>query len=263
MCYWVGTRKVREYFLEQSGKAVENEIAQLFYRTFIEPGKPQGKLDFNALPVAIGKAKPELSAIVNNNGMLAFKNLQWTLRWTYKDYKTGEVKEGRPLLNSTCEKVFWQHRQLIYTNRCVIPIDGYWEFYHQNGKSYPHFIYPKNEPIFYAGGIYNEFADTKTGEITECFSIITTPPNTVTKKLHNNPKAPNGPRMLLLLLPSDVKTYLDQNLTKDELKNQFFTPFNADEMAYHPTLSFLKKANSHLIHSPKIQEAFYYDGLAS
>lgn len=257
MCYWVGTKKVREAMKRQFRENPDDEIAQLYYETFINSDK-------NITPqehwVAIGKAKPKITAAVNNGGQIQFKDLIWTLEWSYKDYKTGEMKQGRPLLNSTSEKVFWQHRDLIYSKRCIIPVDGYYEFFHFKGKTYPHFIYPKDYQLFYLGGIWNTTINKETGEIKDSFSIITTPPNPVTQKLHNNPKAPNGPRMLLIIDNNDAAQYLNPNLSKDEIK-QFLKPSDPARMNYHPTIRFLKKEFANLINTEKVQEPFHYPEL--
>lgn len=261
MCYWVGSKKVREQILKHLQQNPEDEIAQLFYKTFIEPNKPIENIQLQEHFIAIGKGKPNLTVLVKEHGILKFKNMEWTLRWTYFDRKTQQNKEGRPLLNSTCEKVFWQHKDLIYKQRCVIPIDGYWEFFHQGGQTYPHFIYPSNNGLFYAGGIWNSYVDKTTGEIFENFSIITTPPNSLTHKLHNNPKAPNGSRMLLLMNYNQIIDYLDESLRKDDLKNEFFKAFPEKQMNYHPTVRFLKKEFQDYLFSPKVQEPFRYDEL--
>jgi putative SOS response-associated peptidase YedK len=261
MCYWVGSRKVREVMLKKLEKNPQDEIAQLFYNTFIEPPKLENKQQLMEYPVAIGKAKPILTALLKTNEGLAFENLTWTLNWNYWDTKLKVEKKGMPLLISRCENVFWQHNDLIFTKRCIIPVDGYWEFYHFNGSTYPYFIYPANGELFYLGGIYNEYADAKTGDITSGFSIISTPPNEVTAKLHNNPKAPNGARMLLILGYEDAISYLDANLNKYEIENNFFKVYEASKMKIHPTLSFLKKENLAFIASEKVQEPFVYPEL--
>jgi putative SOS response-associated peptidase YedK len=256
MCYWVGTKKVREAMKKQFQENPEDEIAQLYYETFIAQGNNL-QITLQEHWVAIGKSEPKITCAVKENGKLQFKNLKWTLDWAYRDSKTGETKRGRPLLNSTCEKVFWQHKDLIYSKRCIIPVDGYFEFYHFKGKTYPHFIYPADKSLFYLGGIWNSMVNTRTGEITDSFSIITTPPNSITQKLHNNPDAPNGSRMLLIVDKLDAKKFLNPTLSVQEIKT-FFNPYDAKKILYHPTIPFLRKDFAELANSEKVREPFYY-----
>ncbi len=259
MCYWVGTKKVREAMKKQFRENPEDEIAQLYYETFIaQESNPQ--ITMQEHWVAIGKSEPKITCAIKENDQLKLKNLKWTLNWGYKDSKTGEIKRGKPLLNSTCEKVFWQHKDLIYSKRCIIPVDGYFEFFHFKGKTYPHFIYPADKSLFYLGGIWNSMVSTRTGEIIDSFSIITTPPNEITRKLHNNPDAPNGPRMLLIIDKSDISKFLNFKLSADEIK-AFFNPYNADKISFHPTIPFLRKDFAEQANTEKVQQPHYYPEL--
>jgi len=263
MCYWVGTRKVREVLLERLQKNPEDEIGQLFYNTFIDPPKPENSLQLMEHGVAIGKAKPMLTTLINSDDGFVFKNMKWTLNWSYWDSKSKMNIDGRPLLNSRSENVFWQHKDLIFAKRCIIPVDGYWEFYHYKGNTFPYFIYPEHGGLFYLGGIWNEFLDSATGEKTHGFSIITTPPNELTAKLHNNPKAHDGSRMLLILNEQNVTNYLESTLSQNEITKKYLSPYPASKMKFHPTVRFLKKEFESYISSNKVQEPFDYPELVA
>ncbi|OFX89091.1 MAG: hypothetical protein A2W99_02180 [Bacteroidetes bacterium GWF2_33_16] len=259
MCYWVGTKKVREAMKKQFQENPEDEIAQLYYEAFIaQENNPH--ITMQEHWVAIGKSEPKITCAVKENEKLQLKNMKWTLDWAYRDSKTRETKKGRSLLNSTCEKVFWQHKGLIYSKRCIIPVDGYFEFYHFKGKTYPHFIYPVDKGIFYLGGIWNSMVNTKTGEITDSFSIITTPPNEITQKLHNNPDSPNGPRMLLIVDKSEANKFLNPEISAHEIKT-FFNPYDAKNILYHPTIPFLRKEFAEQANTEKVQQPHYYPEL--
>jgi putative SOS response-associated peptidase YedK len=253
MCYWVGTKNVREELLRRKKEKPMDEIAQLFYRTFVEN---PGITDFREHYVAIGKAKPELSVIVSEPGGKQFRNLRWGLDWSYNDRKTGK-QYSRELLNSTAERVFFQHRDLIYRKRCLIPIDGYFEYFHHGGETFPFFIRPADEGIFYAGGIWDSSVNRETGEVSETFSIITTSTNELAKKLHNNPKAPNGPRMLLLIPEEKAGTFLDAKLDSPAIR-ELLKPFPAEHMKAHPVIRFQRKENLDYLNSEKVREPVNY-----
>jgi putative SOS response-associated peptidase YedK len=102
----------------------------------------------------------------------------------------------------------------------------------------------------------------KTGEIIETLSIITTPPNSLTGKIHNNPDAPNGPRMLLLIKQGEALNYLNENLNMNEIK-KFFNPYDEKEMKAHTVLRFQKKENAEFFNALKITEYFEYPELAA
>lgn len=257
MCYWVGTKKVREEMIRRYKEGPQDEIAQLFYETFIV----NNNMDYKEQYVAIGKGKPVLTTLIKESGKMQFRNMQWTLPYSYQDSKTNSIVK-RELLNSTCERLFFQHKELIFKQRCIVPIDGYFEYYHLNGETYPYYIYPKEGGLFYAGGIWGRKVDEGTGEIWESFSIITTSPNPMVARIHNNPKAPNGSRMLLLVPEDKTKSYLDENLQTKEIK-EFFTPFDADKMNAHPVIRFQRKEFAQFVNTPKVLERCEYPELVA
>lgn len=253
MCYWVGTKNVRNEMLRRIDKHPDDEIAQLFYKTFV--GK--AGMNFREHYVAIGKAGPEISVMLFEKG-LNFKNMHWGLQWSYLDAKTGR-SYSRELINSTCEKVFFVHKEVVFSRRCVIPLDGYYEFFHFSGQVYPYFIHP-SRGIFYAGGVWSEQVDEETGEISAGFSIITTPPNKLAQKLHNNPKSPNGSRMLLLLSEESIKDYLNPKASKEQLK-ELFKPYLDEHMEAYPTVRFLKKEFADKINTEEVRRKIDYPEL--
>ena len=257
MCYWVGTKKVRKEMEKRFKAGSQDEIAQLFYESFIA----NNSMEFKEYYVAIGKGKPTLTALIKETGKLQFKNMQWTLPYSYHDAKTDSTIT-RELLNSTCEKVFYQHKELIFTHRCIVPIDGYFEYYHFNGEIFPYFIYPAGGGLFYAGGIWERKLDRETGEVAESFSIITTPPNPLTAKIHNNPKATSGSRMLLLLQQDTALDYLNEKLSTSDIK-KFFNPFEEKAMKAHTVVRFQRKEFAQYINSPKVRENCEYPELAA
>ncbi len=256
MCYWVGTKKVREEMLRRLEQNPEDEIAQLFYKTFVG----EVRLPFREHYVAIGKARPEISVLTPGNaGRTQFQNMKWGLPWSYTNAKTGKTI-SREMINSTAEKAFFVHRNIIFKKRCVIPLDGYYEFFHFTGEVYPHFIKPR-EGILFAGGVWDEHVNTQTGEISHRFSIITTPPNPLAKRLHNNPRAPNGPRMLLLLEEQAIPRFLDPKTDKDALKS-LFKPFDENQLEAYPVARFLRKEFADKINTPEVRKPVNYPQLS-
>jgi putative SOS response-associated peptidase YedK len=257
MCYWVGTKKVIKAMEKTFNLDPNDEIAKIFHEVFIA----NNALPFKEYYVAIGKGKPTLTTLFKEQGNLHYHNMQWTLPYSYFDKKTSSTIT-RELLNSTAERVFFQHKNLIFKQRCLVPIDGYYEFRHFNGDTYPYFIYPTNNELFYAGGIWEKQINQETGEISETFSIITVPPNPLVTNIHNNPKAPNGPRMLLLIPQNKALSYLDENLNMNQIKD-FLKPFDQSAMQAHTVVRFLKKENYVYVNTPKVQEYFDYPELAA
>ncbi len=255
MCYWVGTKNVRKEMLRRLDKQPDDEIAQLYYKTFV--GKSE--MRFREYYVAVGKAGAEITVMLYSSEKgLYYRNMKWGLQWSYHDSKTGK-RYSRELINSTCENVFFVHKEVVFSRRCIILLDGYFEFFHFSGQVYPYFIYP-SRGIFYAAGVWSEEVDEETGELLAGFSIITTPPNDLTKKLHNNPKSPNGSRMLLLLTEDKIMNYLNPDASKEQLK-ELFKPYSDKNMEAYPTVRFLKKEFADKINTEEVRKKIDYPEL--
>lgn len=99
-------------------------------------------------------------------------------------------------LNARGEDMFetWSYKSSAKSRRCLICVDGFFEHYHHNGKTYPYYIYRSdNEPMTLAG-LWSDWEDKETGEKLTTFSIVTTKGNDLLAKIHNNPKLEERPK---------------------------------------------------------------------
>ncbi|MUU79781.1 SOS response-associated peptidase [Winogradskyella endarachnes] len=114
-------------------------------------------------------------------------------------------------LNARGETIFEKpsFKQSANHKRCIIYVDGFYEYHHFNNKTYPFYIQRKDEQPMALAGLWNEWINPEHGGKMNTFSIVTTVGNTLMTKIHNNPKL-KGPRMPLIL--------------KDELEEQWLQP---------------------------------------
>jgi len=96
-------------------------------------------------------------------------------------------------------------RQSVSNRRCLIIINGFFEWQHVGKEKIPHFIHLKNEKLFSLGGLYDEWANGKTGEIYTGFSILTCEANPLLAKIHNTKK-----RMPIIISKSDEEIWIDK-----------------------------------------------------
>jgi putative SOS response-associated peptidase YedK len=108
-------------------------------------------------------------------------------------------------------------RKSAETKRCLIPVDGFYDFHDYKGKKYPFYVTGKNnEPLVFAG-LWNDWTNKDTGEVVNTFSIVTTRANPLMAKIHNKPKNSNDPRMPVIL-PEDLREMWLKPLSKQEVK---------------------------------------------
>lgn len=131
-------------------------------------------------------------------------------------------------LNAVGETVFEKpsFKSAIVSQRCILPVSGFFEWRQLNNKKYPYFIKMENQEIFSLACVYDTWLNKSTGEVKNTFSIITTPANELMEKIHNVKK-----RMPLILKLSDEKTWLDPQLSRQSITDLIKTYTETDLVA--------------------------------
>jgi putative SOS response-associated peptidase YedK len=94
-------------------------------------------------------------------------------------------------------------------NRCLVPMEAMFEWQWQEPgnercKKTKFIIHKPDDTIFCCAGLYNEWRDPLTGEITYCYTICTTEGNKLMKEIKNE-----GERMLVVLSRNEEAAWLD------------------------------------------------------
>lgn len=127
--------------------------------------------------------------------------------------------------------------------RCVIFVDGFFEYFHKAGKKFPYYIHgADNEPIALAG-LWSEWSEGASIAVIRSFSIITTRANALMKEIHNNPKAEES-RMPVVLDESKVEQWIDpthEEFTENDVKT-FLEPIQDNQLKAHTVPRLIGKA---------------------
>ena len=145
-------------------------------------------------------------------------------------------KQWNNTLNARGETIFEKpsFRTSAKNNRCLIYVDGFYEHHHYNGKTYPFYIYRKDNQPMALAGLWSEWKNPDTGGILNTFSIVTTKGNALMAKIHNNPKL-QEPRMPVILPTALEDKWL--NSINDELDikaiQELIREYPEDELQGH------------------------------
>jgi len=132
-------------------------------------------------------------------------------------------------LNARSETAFEKpsFRGPIRKKRCLVPVSGFFEWREFNKKKYPYYISLKNDALFMLGGIYDNWTDKESGEISGTFSILTTEANPMIATIHNTKLR------MPVIIASELETeWLNNELSPDDV-SKFFVPFAEEEMKAH------------------------------
>lgn len=147
--------------------------------------------------------------------------------WTPNEEKAKEFQNMA--LNVKAETIFEKpmFRKAIISKRCILPVDGFYEWREVAKVKYPYYIFPKDGGFFTLGCIYDTWNNKETGEIINSFSIVTTEANEVMSMIHNSKK-----RMPLILLDAAWRQWLNPKTTKEEIQ-ALLKPSPNEILSYH------------------------------
>lgn len=138
-------------------------------------------------------------------------------------------------LNARGETIFEKpsFRTAAKNNRCILYVDGFYEHHHYEGKTYPFYIYRKDQQPMALAGLWSEWKNEEGGTMNT-FTIVTTQGNTLLAKIHNNPKL-KEPRMPLIL-PRELEDkwldHLDDELDQKAIES-LIQSYPAEELEAH------------------------------
>lgn len=144
------------------------------------------------------------------------------MRWGLIPFWADDEKIGYRMINARAETVTEKpsFKSAIKKRRCLIPVDGFYEWKKEDGKKQPYRFEMKNKKTFALAGIWENWS--KNGKnITSC-TILTTTPNDVTESIHD--------RMPVILTEEKYDIWLDRSIGEPEQLSPLFIPFEGRKM---------------------------------
>ena len=156
--------------------------------------------------------------------------------------------------NAKAETIFEKpsFKNSITKKRCLVLVDGFYEWHEYNNKKYPFYIKLKNNEAFALAGIWDTWID-KSGEKNNTFSVITTDANKLIAKIHNTKK-----RMPIILKKKDESKWLEE-INDKEIKSLFYSYDDTNLIAYPISKLITQKGINTNI--PQVIEKFEYKDL--
>ncbi|MFZ1750124.1 MAG: SOS response-associated peptidase [Saprospiraceae bacterium] len=178
-------------------------------------------------------------------------------RWGLIPYWAKDKKIGVKLINARVETLLDKSafKKLIGSKRCVVPMDGFYEWKKEGKTKIPYRIVTTDIDIFSVAGLWDTWTEPSTGDIFNTFTVITQEPNELMKSIHD--------RMPAILIKDIEKLWLDQDITaKDAL--QLLMPYPSELMkAYQVTqkVNSVKANDASLIEPVSVRESYVQGSL--
>lgn len=198
--------------LTKSEKELEARFRATFYSEDLEKYNPLP--NYNVAPTHV-------MPIITNSDTEHFQPLRWGLIpfWA-KDIRIG-YKMINARIETIKEKSAFKHA--VHKRRCLVPMDGYYEWQKANGKKTPYRICLKSEEIFACAGLWESWKAPQ-GERIKSFTILTQPPSTSIAHIHD--------RMPAILRNDQESTWLDMDLPVDDALS-IIAPYADEELNFY------------------------------
>lgn len=198
----------------------EKEIEERFRATFYSEDLER----YNPLP-NYNVAPTQMHPVITGNDPQHIQLYKWGL----VPFWSKDSKAGAKMINARMESLVDKpaFKSLLTSKRCIIPMDGFYEWKTQGKEKTPFRIITKDQEIFAVAGLWDSWRSPETGDVLYTFTVITCLPNSLMETIHD--------RMPAILLPENEKLWIDQNIKPNEAV-QLLLPYPSDVMeAYQVT----------------------------
>ena len=200
--------------LSKTEKEIEDRFGSTFYNEELER--------YNPLP-NYNVAPSHYHPVITNEEMDRIHLFNWGLVpfWA-KDRKIA-YKMINARVETLSEKASFKHA--LKSRRCLVLMDGFFEWKKEEKGKTPFRIKTKDEEIFSVAGLWEVWKDPQNGENLYSFTVITQPANEVLKDIHD--------RMPAILPRDQERLWLDNSLSTDELIS-LIQPYPDDLIDFYP-----------------------------
>ncbi len=199
--------------LTANEKELEDRFNSTFYTEDIERYNPVP--NYNLAP---GQYFP----VITNNDPKHFNVFKWGLIpfWAKSD------KVGFKMINARAETIESQSafKGAFKRRRCLIPLDGFYEWKKINKIKQPYRIVRNDKSIFSVAGLWESWDDPEHNTINT-FTIITVPANPLVRKIHD--------RMPAMLFEDEEKLWIDNSIPLNDIK-AILKPYPSDLVFAYP-----------------------------
>ncbi len=133
-------------------------------------------------------------------------------------------------------------KNLLSTKRCIVPMDGFYEWKTSRKSKVPFRIVTTDQSIFSVAGLWDCWFSPENNEKLHSFTIITQSPNELMETIHD--------RMPAILLPENERFWLDQHISPEEAI-QLLIPYPSQNMSSYEVSA---KVNNVRVNEPSLIE---------
>ena len=178
-----------------------------------------------------------------------------SFRWGLIPSWAKEKKIGARTINARSETAAEKpmFRSALTRRRCLIPVDGFYEWARMAKGKLPHYIYSADGKPLPVAGLWSTWNDPETDERLLTCTILTGSPNPLVAKIHD--------RMPIIMPPDRWDEWLDPTVTDKETIKAMMTVYPAALMDEYAVSTLVNKVQNNSIDLLTPLETPIVDGL--
>jgi putative SOS response-associated peptidase YedK len=167
----------------------------------------------------IAPTQPVLAVRANPHGGLRETTY---LNWGLIPFWAKDPKIGSRMINARSETAAEKpsFRAAFKYRRCIVPVDGFFEWRKEGGGKQPYLIGLDSGEVFGIAGLWEHWE--QEGSVIESCTLLTTDANEFLAPLHH--------RMPVILDPQDYDEWLDPSVQKGDTLLHLMRPFSNEQM---------------------------------
>ena len=160
------------------------------------------------------------------------------LRWGLVPFWAKDLKIGARMINARSETVATKpaFRAAFKKRRCLVLIDGFYEWKKQGTSKQPFYISRVDDQPFCVAGLWESWTDKEdpSAKPIESCTILTTEANKIMQPLHD--------RMPVILEQKQFDFWLDNEFSDRETLEKALVPYDSEELQTYPVDTIVNKA---------------------
>lgn len=154
------------------------------------------------------------------------------MRWGLVPHWAKSVDDRYRMINARAETIAGKpaFRTPFRHRRCLVPVDGYYEWKALGNRKQPYFIHMRDESPFFLAGLWDRWEMGDDGPL-ESFTIVTTEAGEVSAEVHD--------RMPVILDPEHHGQWLDTEMTSVAELEPLLGPYGSQGLALRPVSTYV------------------------
>jgi putative SOS response-associated peptidase YedK len=171
----------------------------------------------------VAPSQEVVAIVAGGGGERRLEMLRWGLIPAWAD----DPGIGSRMINARSETAAEKSsfRRAFKERRCLIPVDGFYEWQKTNGGKQPYHLKISNGRSFAFAGLWESWSSDEEGELRSC-TILTTEANDLVGEVHH--------RMPVILPPETYDLWLDPAVREAEQLLSLLVPYPTEDMEAYP-----------------------------